>query len=198
VWWAREELNLRPLPCQQTAGKRCATRRSCRSPPTVHAEVMRSLGGSSSRRPVAMISGAASVAPTMQVRGWGRGRCSAAAWSVAVRNAAEVGPQVTCGHGCSAAACSSSFHGSMTPCRSHRSESLVIWDPGQLGSSSCSFDTSAARNRSRRVRPSLGSPSLQLAGPSASQDESSESADNSRRVAQSHPADPGGGLVGRR
>jgi hypothetical protein len=24
------------------------------------------------------------VAPTMQVRGWGRGRCSAAAWSVAV------------------------------------------------------------------------------------------------------------------
>src|SRR5215207_6709830 len=22
--WAREELNLRPLPCQQTAGKRCA------------------------------------------------------------------------------------------------------------------------------------------------------------------------------
>jgi hypothetical protein len=34
---------------------------------------MRPLGGSSSRRPIAMISGAASVAPTMQVRGWGRG-----------------------------------------------------------------------------------------------------------------------------
>jgi hypothetical protein len=35
VSWAREELNLRPLPCQQTGGKRCADRRSRRSPPTV-------------------------------------------------------------------------------------------------------------------------------------------------------------------
>jgi hypothetical protein len=40
--WAREELNLRPLPCQQTAGKRCATRRFLRSPPTVDGEVKRS------------------------------------------------------------------------------------------------------------------------------------------------------------
>ena len=23
VWWAREELNLRPLPCQQNTGNRC-------------------------------------------------------------------------------------------------------------------------------------------------------------------------------
>jgi hypothetical protein len=28
VWWAREELNLRPLPCQQNTGNRCAKRRS--------------------------------------------------------------------------------------------------------------------------------------------------------------------------
>jgi hypothetical protein len=83
-WWARQGLNLPPLPCQKRRGSAVRIAVSPRSPPTVHAEVMRSLGGSSSRRPVAMISGAASVAPTMQVRGWGRGRCSAAAWSVAV------------------------------------------------------------------------------------------------------------------
>jgi hypothetical protein len=35
VTWAREELNLRPLPCQQTAGMRCAEFRFPRSPPTV-------------------------------------------------------------------------------------------------------------------------------------------------------------------
>src|SRR5215203_232414 len=44
VWWAREELNLRPLPCQQNTGNRCATRRSPRSAPTVDAEGKRSLG----------------------------------------------------------------------------------------------------------------------------------------------------------
>jgi hypothetical protein len=43
VWWAREELNLRPLPCQQTTGNRCANRRSPRSPPTVDAKGKRSL-----------------------------------------------------------------------------------------------------------------------------------------------------------
>jgi hypothetical protein len=44
IWWAREELNLRPLPSQQTAGNRCARSRSPRSPPTVDAEGKRSLG----------------------------------------------------------------------------------------------------------------------------------------------------------
>ena len=43
VWWAREELNLRPLPCQQNTGNRCAKRRLCRSPPTVEVEGKRSL-----------------------------------------------------------------------------------------------------------------------------------------------------------
>ena len=43
VWWAREELNLRPLPCQQNPGNRCANRRSPRSDPTVDAEGKRSL-----------------------------------------------------------------------------------------------------------------------------------------------------------
>jgi hypothetical protein len=42
--WAREELNLRPLPCQQNARNRCAEGRSCRSPPSVGAEVKCSLG----------------------------------------------------------------------------------------------------------------------------------------------------------
>jgi hypothetical protein len=42
VWWAREELNLRPLPCQQNPGNRCARRRSRRSAPTVDAEGKRS------------------------------------------------------------------------------------------------------------------------------------------------------------
>jgi hypothetical protein len=42
--WAREELNLRPLPCQQNTGNRCARRRSPRSPPTVDPEGKRSLG----------------------------------------------------------------------------------------------------------------------------------------------------------
>jgi hypothetical protein len=42
--WAREELNLRPLPCQQNTGNRCANRGSPRSPPTVKAEGKRSLG----------------------------------------------------------------------------------------------------------------------------------------------------------
>jgi hypothetical protein len=36
-------LNLRPLPCQQDPGNRCARRRSPRSPPTVDAEGKRSL-----------------------------------------------------------------------------------------------------------------------------------------------------------
>jgi hypothetical protein len=44
VRWAREELNLRPLPCQQTTGNRCARRRSCRSAVTVGIEVKRSPG----------------------------------------------------------------------------------------------------------------------------------------------------------
>ena len=44
VWWAREELNLRPLPCQQTTGNRCANRRCRRSPRTVGAEVKWSPG----------------------------------------------------------------------------------------------------------------------------------------------------------
>jgi hypothetical protein len=44
VWWAREELNLRPLPCQQNPGNRCATRRSPRSGRTVEAEGKRSPG----------------------------------------------------------------------------------------------------------------------------------------------------------
>ena len=39
IRWAREELNLRPLPCQQNPGNRCAKRRSCRSRPTVDAQV---------------------------------------------------------------------------------------------------------------------------------------------------------------
>src|SRR5215212_4696428 len=43
VWWAREELNLRPLPCQQNLGNRCATRRFPRSAPTVAAKGKRSL-----------------------------------------------------------------------------------------------------------------------------------------------------------
>ena len=43
VWWAREELNLRPLPCQQIAGNRCTKRRLCRSALTVDAEVKCSL-----------------------------------------------------------------------------------------------------------------------------------------------------------
>ena len=38
VWWAREGLNLRPLPYQQNPGNRCATQRSPRSPSTVAAE----------------------------------------------------------------------------------------------------------------------------------------------------------------
>ena len=37
VWWAQEELNLRPLPCQQNGGNRCANRRSPRSARTVEA-----------------------------------------------------------------------------------------------------------------------------------------------------------------
>src|SRR5215217_1654462 len=41
--WAREELNLRPLPCQQNTGNRCARSRSPRSPPTIDAEGKRSL-----------------------------------------------------------------------------------------------------------------------------------------------------------
>ena len=44
VWWAREELNLRPLPYQQTAGMRCANRRRRRSPSTVDGEVKCSPG----------------------------------------------------------------------------------------------------------------------------------------------------------
>jgi hypothetical protein len=44
VSWAREELNLRPLPCQQNTGNRCARRRSPRSPPTVDPEGKRSVG----------------------------------------------------------------------------------------------------------------------------------------------------------
>jgi hypothetical protein len=44
AWWAREELNLRPLPCQQNGGNRCARSRSPRSLPTVEAEGKRSLG----------------------------------------------------------------------------------------------------------------------------------------------------------
>src|SRR5215216_2070341 len=43
VWWAREELNLRPLPCQQNTGNRCARRHCCRSRLTVGVEVKRSL-----------------------------------------------------------------------------------------------------------------------------------------------------------
>jgi hypothetical protein len=43
VWWAREELNLRPLPCQQNTGNRCARSRSPRSPATVDPEGKRSL-----------------------------------------------------------------------------------------------------------------------------------------------------------
>jgi hypothetical protein len=39
VWWAREELNLRPLPCQQNARNRCADGRSRRSRSTVRVEV---------------------------------------------------------------------------------------------------------------------------------------------------------------
>jgi hypothetical protein len=42
--WAREELNLRPLPCQQNTGNRCARRRSPRSRLTVGAVGKRSLG----------------------------------------------------------------------------------------------------------------------------------------------------------
>ena len=42
--WARQGLILRPLRCQQTAGKRCAERCFLRSPRTVDGEVMRSLG----------------------------------------------------------------------------------------------------------------------------------------------------------
>jgi hypothetical protein len=43
VWWAREELNLRPLPCQQNGGNRCARSRSPRSPATVGPEGKRSV-----------------------------------------------------------------------------------------------------------------------------------------------------------
>jgi hypothetical protein len=50
VWWAREELNLRPLPCQQTAGKRCATHRCPRSPSPVDGEVTKEKPGCWTRR----------------------------------------------------------------------------------------------------------------------------------------------------
>ena len=43
-WWACQDLNLGPHPYQQTAGNRCADRRSRRSPPTVGAKVMWSTG----------------------------------------------------------------------------------------------------------------------------------------------------------
>jgi hypothetical protein len=43
LWWAREELNLRPLPCQQTTGNRCADGCFCRSRSTVGAKVKCSL-----------------------------------------------------------------------------------------------------------------------------------------------------------
>jgi hypothetical protein len=43
VWWTRQGLHLRPLPCQQTTGNRCANRRSCRSRPTAGVEVRRPL-----------------------------------------------------------------------------------------------------------------------------------------------------------
>ena len=39
VWWAREELNLRPLPCQLTRAYRCAKRRFPRSRSTVDGKV---------------------------------------------------------------------------------------------------------------------------------------------------------------
>src|SRR5215212_2499606 len=39
VWWAREELNLRPLPCQLTRAYRCANRRFPRSRSTVDGKV---------------------------------------------------------------------------------------------------------------------------------------------------------------
>src|SRR4029453_18392683 len=42
-WWARQGLNLRPLPCQQNGGNRCARSRSRRSPPTVDPEGKRSI-----------------------------------------------------------------------------------------------------------------------------------------------------------
>jgi hypothetical protein len=42
-WWARQGLNLRLLPCQQTTGNRCAKRRCRRSALTVEVEVKRSL-----------------------------------------------------------------------------------------------------------------------------------------------------------
>ena len=43
-WWARQGLNLWPLPCQQTAGNRCAQARFRRSRPTVDPEVKCSPG----------------------------------------------------------------------------------------------------------------------------------------------------------
>jgi hypothetical protein len=48
--WAREELNVRPLPCQQTTGNRCARSRSPRSCPTVGAEVTKEKPGLWTRR----------------------------------------------------------------------------------------------------------------------------------------------------
>ena len=50
VWWAREELNLRPLPCQQTTGNRCARSRSPRSRATVEGEVTKEKAGYWTRR----------------------------------------------------------------------------------------------------------------------------------------------------
>ncbi len=43
-WWAWEDLNLRPLPYQLTAGNRCAEGRFCRSLVTVDAKVKWSIG----------------------------------------------------------------------------------------------------------------------------------------------------------
>jgi hypothetical protein len=42
--WACQDLNLGPHPYQLNAGNRCAHRRFCRSPPTVGAKGMRSIG----------------------------------------------------------------------------------------------------------------------------------------------------------
>jgi hypothetical protein len=50
VWWAWEDLNLRPHPYQQSRAYRCATLRFCRSRATVRGEVMRCSKGVSEGR----------------------------------------------------------------------------------------------------------------------------------------------------
>jgi hypothetical protein len=68
VGWAREELNLRPLPCQQNTGNRCATRHSCRSRSTVERKGNAHLA---CRETLSL-----AISTLVQVEDMGCGRCS--------------------------------------------------------------------------------------------------------------------------